>query len=92
MNGPIHLMSPLLSCMWKFFCRMFAKIGQRMTEDVHLKKVFSNPDMVREAKVFEGMLKGLTIQPAESYDNKFCDDVRTFSTELYSKWQSKESA
>ncbi len=62
-----------------YLCRMYAKIGQRMTDDVHLKKVFSNPDMVREAKVFEGMLKGLTIQPAESYDNKFSDDVKLFS-------------
>ena len=57
---------------------MYASLGQRVTEDVHLKKVFSNPDMVRDAKMFEGMLKGLTIQPAESYDNKFSDDVSTF--------------
>ncbi len=71
-----------------YLCRMYAKIGQRMTDDVHLKKVFSNPDMVREAKVFEGMLKGLTIQPAESYDNKFCDDVKLLIIVWYSKKQN----
>jgi hypothetical protein len=57
---------------------MYASLGQRVTEDVHLKKVFSNPDMVRDANIFAGMLKGLTIQPAESYDNKFSDDVSIF--------------
>jgi hypothetical protein len=54
---------------------MYASIGQRVSESVHLNQVFSDADKIRDSDRFQGMLKGLTIQPAETYDNKFSDDV-----------------
>jgi hypothetical protein len=54
---------------------MYASIGQRVSESVHLSQVFSDADKIRDSDRFQGMLKGLTIQPAECYDNKFSDDV-----------------
>ncbi len=58
---------------------MYASIGQRVSESVHLSQVFSDADKIRDSDRFLGMLKGLTIQPAECYDNKFSDDVLSVS-------------
>ena len=43
-----------------------------------MREFFSDGDLLRRAGVIDGILKGLTIQPVESVDNNFVDDVTNF--------------
>ena len=40
-----------------------------------LKDTFNNGDITREGNNFEEILAGMTMQPSESYDTNFVEDV-----------------
>jgi hypothetical protein len=40
-----------------------------------LTEVFGNADLLRENNMFDSLLKGLTIQPCQRFDNTFANSV-----------------
>ena len=59
-----------------FLCRMFK--GLKLTESRNLRDVFNDGDILREGDNFNQIMKGLTMQPSQSYDTNFAEDVRYF--------------
>ena len=43
-----------------------------------MRQFFADGDLLRDAGVIDGLLRGLAIQPSESVDNNFVDDVTNF--------------
>ena len=54
--------------------RMFN--GHQLSGLIDLKTAFNNADIIREGNNFDEILAGLTMQPSESYDTNFVEDVR----------------
>ena len=51
--------------------------GRQLSGVIDLKTVFNNGDVIREGNNFDEILAGLTMQPSESYDTNFVEDVRS---------------
>ena len=56
-----------------FLPRMFK--GRQLSGAIDLKTTFNNADIIREGNNFDEILAGLTMQPSESYDTNFVEDV-----------------
>ena len=49
--------------------------GRQLSGVIDLKTAFNNADIIREGNNFDEILAGLTMQPSESYDTNFVEDV-----------------
>jgi len=67
-------LSVLLS---SIFSRMFKE--RTLSGTLDLKDNFNSGDIVRMGNNFDEILAGLTMQPSETYDTNFVDDVNIFS-------------
>ena len=53
----------------------FNAVTRQAKEVLDLQDVFSDGDILRRTNAADEIIKGLTIQASESYDNNFSDDV-----------------
>ena len=58
----------------------FTKISRKAKNRIRLTEVFSNGDILRQPNFFDELLRGMTIEPSEDYDNNF---VPAVSNELF---------
>ena len=49
--------------------------GRQLSGVIDLKTAFNTADIIREGNNFDEILAGLTMQPSESYDTNFVEDV-----------------
>lgn len=52
--------------------------GRQLSGSIDLKTAFNNGDIIREGNNFDEILAGLTMQPSESYDTNFVEDVSSY--------------
>lgn len=56
--------------------RLYSHISSQLTRELQLRDVFGNGDLIRENNAFDSILKGLTIQPSEKFDNTVAQTIR----------------
>ena len=59
-----------------FLSSLYSPITEQLIEQMTLSDVFGNADFIREQSRFDQVLKGLTIQPSQRFDNSFTNSVR----------------
>ena len=57
--------------------------GSKLSGEMDLKTVFNDANIIREGNNFDEILAGLTMQPSQSYDTNFVEDVSQFVPKLF---------
>jgi len=57
--------------------KTFSAISGAARRTIDLQETFSDGDILRETNFVDELIKGMTIQPSEDYDNNFVPDVST---------------
>jgi len=56
--------------------KLYSLVGKQVQQQFTLSDMFVNADIVRENGNFNRLLKGLTIQPCEKFDNTFANSLK----------------
>ena len=57
------------------FFSVYSIATAQLEKTMTLSDVFGNADILRENNMFDSLLKGLSIQPAQTFDNAFANSV-----------------
>ena len=60
--------------------------GRQFSGSFDLKTTFNNPDIVRAGNNFDEILAGLTMQPSQTFDTNFVEDVSFYTIRLNKKF------
>ena len=60
---------------FSYFPSVYSIVTNQVERNFVLKDIFANADLIRENQMFDKLLKGLTIQPCEKFDNAFTNSV-----------------
>ena len=65
------------------FCSVYSIATAQLENSVTLSDVFSNADILRENNMFDSILKGLSIQPSQRFDNAFTNSVSYITVNVF---------